>query len=123
MSNVQTTEDTQPIKTEYSGELLLTMPKTLHSKLAEAAVREGIDLNQYLVALLSEQNARQTALSEMGNAMGDMHNKLDEINRQLKPEDASDDFRERSARDQRARQRRLVYDNRYVHDWESGLND
>lgn len=37
----------------YSGKLLLRMPKTLHHRLAEAADEEGVSLNQYIVFLLS----------------------------------------------------------------------
>jgi antitoxin HicB len=42
-------------KESYSGRLLLRMPKTLHRDLAEGAEREGVSLNQYVVALLSAQ--------------------------------------------------------------------
>lgn len=38
---------------DYSGRLLLRMPKTLHQRLAEAAEKEGVSLNQYIVFLLS----------------------------------------------------------------------
>ncbi len=41
---------------EYSGRLLLRMPKSLHRRLAEDAEREGISLNQYVVALLQERS-------------------------------------------------------------------
>ncbi len=37
----------------YSGKLLLRMPKTLHRHLADAADKEGVSLNQYIVFLLS----------------------------------------------------------------------
>ncbi len=39
----------------YSGKLLLRMPKTLHRHLAEAADKEGVSLNQYIVFLLSSR--------------------------------------------------------------------
>ncbi|MEM6753700.1 MAG: type II toxin-antitoxin system HicB family antitoxin [Cyanobacteria bacterium P01_C01_bin.38] len=39
----------------YSGKLLLRMPKTLHHRLAEAAQKEGVSLNQYIVFLLSNK--------------------------------------------------------------------
>ncbi len=45
---------------EYSGKFLLRMPKTLHRNLAENAEKEGVSLNQYILALLSEKNAIQT---------------------------------------------------------------
>jgi antitoxin HicB len=41
---------------EYSGKTILRMPKYLHARLAESAKREGVSLNQYLVALLSERD-------------------------------------------------------------------
>jgi len=37
----------------YSGKLLLRMPKSLHRRLAEAADRENVSLNHYLVSVLS----------------------------------------------------------------------
>ncbi|MEH2230877.1 MAG: type II toxin-antitoxin system HicB family antitoxin [Nostoc sp.] len=37
----------------YSGKLLLRMPKSLHRRLAETSEREGVSLNQYIVSLLS----------------------------------------------------------------------
>ena len=40
----------EPRKTgDYSGKLLLRMPKNLHQKLAENAEFEGVSLNQYLL--------------------------------------------------------------------------
>lgn len=44
-------------KASYSGKFPLRMPKSLHGKLANAAVFEGVSLNQYIVSLLSEKNA------------------------------------------------------------------
>jgi predicted HicB family RNase H-like nuclease len=44
-------------KETYSGRLLLRMPKTLHRDLAKRAEREGVSLNQHVVALLSAGNA------------------------------------------------------------------
>jgi hypothetical protein len=45
-----------PIETgepSHSGRLLLRMPKTLHAELAARSDREGVSLNQYIVAALS----------------------------------------------------------------------
>ena len=39
---------------EYSGKFMLRAPKSLHRKLDHMACREGVSLNQYLVATLSE---------------------------------------------------------------------
>ena len=48
----------------YSGKLLLRMPKSLHRHLAEAAAREEIRLNQYILYLLSKASGKLTALSQ-----------------------------------------------------------
>ncbi len=89
--------------TDYSGEALLKMPKTLHRKLAEAAAKEGVDLNQYLVTLLSEQNA-----------VGKVQHRLDEMSRRLAREESLAYTRERTT---------PFYSNRYVEDIESGIDD
>lgn len=41
----------------YSGKFPLRMPKSLHRKLAESAEKEGVSLNQHIVALLAERQA------------------------------------------------------------------
>lgn len=41
---------------KYSGKFALRLPKSLHTKLAEAAEREGVSLNQYIITLLSENS-------------------------------------------------------------------
>ncbi|OCQ97053.1 antitoxin HicB [Nostoc sp. MBR 210] len=38
---------------QYSGKLLLRMPKSLHRRLAEASEQENVSLNQYILFLLS----------------------------------------------------------------------
>lgn len=38
---------------EYSGKFNVRLPRSLHRQLAEAAEREGVSLNQYVVMLLS----------------------------------------------------------------------
>src|SRR6185369_11440534 len=43
--------------TEYSGQIRLRMPKTLHSSLARNAAKEGVSLNTWVITLLSEKNA------------------------------------------------------------------
>ncbi|MCS7219261.1 MAG: type II toxin-antitoxin system HicB family antitoxin [Thermus sp.] len=40
---------------EYSGRILVRMPKSLHRRLDEEARAEGISLNQLIVSLLSER--------------------------------------------------------------------
>jgi antitoxin HicB len=44
---------------EYSGRILLRLPKSLHRKLAKAAKEEGVSLNTYIINLLSERNAKK----------------------------------------------------------------
>jgi predicted RNase H-like HicB family nuclease len=41
----------------YNGKFPLRLPKSLHRKLAEAAERDKVSLNQYLVMLLSENHS------------------------------------------------------------------
>jgi antitoxin HicB len=41
----------------YSGRLLVRMPKSLHRRLATGARREGVSLNQLVVALLAGRSA------------------------------------------------------------------
>ncbi|MGB9887999.1 MAG: toxin-antitoxin system HicB family antitoxin [Moorellales bacterium] len=43
----------EPVPEEYSGRLLLRMPKSLHRKLAEKAAKEKVSLNQYIVYRLA----------------------------------------------------------------------
>ncbi|MCD6521292.1 type II toxin-antitoxin system HicB family antitoxin [Candidatus Calescamantes bacterium] len=44
------------IKEEYSGRILIRIPKSLHKKLVKEARKEGISLNQYILYLLSERH-------------------------------------------------------------------
>ena len=44
---------------KYSGKFALRLPKSQHKKLAEAAQRDGVSLNQYIVTLLAENNSFQ----------------------------------------------------------------
>jgi predicted RNase H-like HicB family nuclease len=41
--------------TEFSGRLVLRMPKSLHKKAAQLAERDGVSLNQFIVTSLAEQ--------------------------------------------------------------------
>jgi predicted RNase H-like HicB family nuclease len=41
--------------TEFSGRLVLRMPKSLHKKAAQLTVRDGVSLNQFIVTSLAEQ--------------------------------------------------------------------
>lgn len=52
--------DDIPLPSTDRKYIQLTIPKTLHRNLAENAEKEGVRLNQYILALLSENNAIQT---------------------------------------------------------------
>jgi predicted RNase H-like HicB family nuclease len=41
----------------YSGKFALRLPKSRHRQLAEAAEKDGVSLNQYIVTLLAERNS------------------------------------------------------------------
>ncbi len=60
---------------DYSGRLLLRMPKSLHRKLAAQSRREGTSLNMYVVSLLSERAAYnaggQRAVAETAGGYGE----------------------------------------------------
>lgn len=47
---------------DYSGRILVRMPKSLHRKLSVAAAGEGISLNQHIVSTLSEACGRASAI-------------------------------------------------------------
>lgn len=61
---------------EYSGKVLLRMPKSLHCRLAQQAEIEGVSMNQHLVSLLSdasarrERSAQQPAANEYAEILG-----------------------------------------------------
>jgi antitoxin HicB len=52
-------EENQPVprplgEPEYSGKLVLRLPKTLHEAAVRTAEREGVSLNAYLIQLVAE---------------------------------------------------------------------
>ncbi len=47
----------------FSGQLRLRMPKGLHARMAQSARDQGVSLNTYLVFLLSERQAENTAIA------------------------------------------------------------
>ena len=51
--NIPIEEETAKELNEYSGKILLRMPKTLHRDFAELADNEGVSINQLAVAALS----------------------------------------------------------------------
>ena len=50
---------------DYSGRLLIRMPRSLHQRLASQAQREGVSLNQHLVGLLSRASVEETLVCEL----------------------------------------------------------
>ena len=46
---------------QYSGKLVLRMPKNLHKKAARAAERDGVSLNQFIVSSVAEQIGMKSA--------------------------------------------------------------
>ena len=42
---------------DYSGKFIVRLPVSLHERLALAAEREGVSLNQYVATVLAENNA------------------------------------------------------------------
>jgi len=46
---------------EFSGRLVIRMPKYLHERLSHQAGNEGVSLNQYMVSLLSEASVTSQA--------------------------------------------------------------
>lgn len=57
---------------EYSGKFNVRLPKSLHRRLAEGAERDGISLNQYVVALLAQ-----------GDALARVERRLDNLEEQI----------------------------------------
>jgi predicted RNase H-like HicB family nuclease len=55
---------------EYSGKFNLRLPRSLHRSLAEAAEREGISLNQYVVYLLSRRDGQARIESKLDELAG-----------------------------------------------------
>lgn len=51
-------EDASP---DYSGQLRLRLPKTLHERLSQMATAEGVSLNSMLLSLISDGYGRRSA--------------------------------------------------------------
>ena len=50
---------------EYSGKILIRIPKNLHRVLSRAAKQEGVSLNQYIASLLAAGVQREAILSRV----------------------------------------------------------
>ena len=56
----------QPMEeAEYSGKLVLRLPKSLHRRAAFAAQRDGVSLNQFIVNSVSEQVGIRAAVTQV----------------------------------------------------------
>jgi len=53
---------------EYSGRFNVRIPKLLHQLLSDAAERDGVSLNQYVVALLARGEAEDRTLLQSAQA-------------------------------------------------------
>jgi antitoxin HicB len=54
--------EVKEVSNEYSGKLLLRLPKTLHKDLAQTAENEGVSLNAYIVSLLSQRYGERVSV-------------------------------------------------------------
>ena len=61
---------------EYSGKFMVRIPRYLHRRLAEKAIREGVSLNQYMQSILSAGVSTQ-------NIIGEIKAELENISRQI----------------------------------------
>jgi predicted RNase H-like HicB family nuclease len=73
---------------EHSGKFNVRLPRSLHRSLAEEAEREGISLNQYVVALLARRDAQaqvQRRLDQLEDHLGDLQQAMREQAARLAP--------------------------------------
>jgi antitoxin HicB len=57
----------EPIENvEFSGKLVVRLPKTLHKKAAHMAARDGISLNQFIVSSVAEQIGAKSFTAPIG---------------------------------------------------------
>jgi antitoxin HicB len=57
---------------EYSGKFNLRVPRSLHRSLVEGAAREGVSLNQYVVALLERRDAEARVERQLNRLVAQM---------------------------------------------------
>lgn len=70
-----------PPPVEYSGRILLRIPKSLHRHLAESAAEEGVSLNAHVSTLLAAQNAWQVANRRFDEACAERDTRRDRLER------------------------------------------
>jgi hypothetical protein len=61
---------------EFSGQLRIRIPKSLHEELSRSAEREGISLNTYIVTLLSDQNRAAKIQKELRDIKNRFHDTI-----------------------------------------------
>ncbi len=62
---------------EYSGKFIIRLPKYLHRRLSEQAVREGVSLNQYVESILSAGVATQNVIDEIKTGLAKISKQID----------------------------------------------
>lgn len=72
-----------PEPESYSGKFVLRVPKSLHRKLAENARRESLSLNQFMLYLLTEQNAICTMQTDLSRTQNYLSSAVDDLQRSL----------------------------------------
>jgi antitoxin HicB len=66
---------------EYSGKFVARLPRSLHRQLAEEAERQGVSLNQHVVALLSRGDAQARVERHLAELEARLSSRLDLISR------------------------------------------
>jgi antitoxin HicB len=70
-----------PEPESYSGKFVLRVPKSLHRKLAENARRENMSLNQFMLYLLTEQNAICTMKADLSRTQNYLSSAVNDLQR------------------------------------------
>lgn len=53
----------------YSGKFVLRLPKTLHERVAQAAERDGVSLNQFLISIIADRLGANDAIRRQMEAL------------------------------------------------------
>lgn len=77
---------------EYSGRILVRMPKSLHRRLDEEASAEGVSLNQYIVSLLSEASALGSLRREMASLRREITRLAEAFKQRVWEEDTKEEW-------------------------------
>lgn len=64
-------------ESEYSGKVVLRMPRSTHRRAAQAAARDGVSLNTFLVSAVSEKLAQSILREEMNALRTDLLQAID----------------------------------------------